>query len=285
MSHGGKSAAQLISLLAFASVAAGCGAARSAGASLADGAVERLGERESTLIAIEQRLADSVGAYLSREFDEAVLAPARETWDTMARQVRAEADSSSARLAESVQGLLSEALQELLESSFDVIETRAIRLGRTLPDALTPGLERGLATSFGAVGDTLAHHLSEGLATGLQVQFQPALHALMRDLTDSLRARVAEIDRTVVESSTVSGARSFLVGSAAALALVAALTMLFSWLRHRRALHAVLDAIQLTGDETIHEAVRGCAGQAGVEDWLAARAVSRRGRQGDRSSP
>ena len=279
------SAVRLISLLLFTSVAAGCGAARSTGASLADGAVERLTERESTLIAIEQRLADSVGAYLSREFSEAVIAPARETWDTMVGQVRAEADSSSVRLAEGVQGPLSEALQELLERSFDVIETRANRLGRSLPDAMTPALERGLATSFGAVGDTLAHHLSAGLATGLQEQFRPALHALMRDLTDSLRARVTEIDRTVAESSTVSGARSFLVGSAVALALVAALTMLLSWRRHRRALHAMLDAVQLTDDERMHEAVRGCAGQAGVEDWLAARAVSRRRRKGDRALP
>jgi hypothetical protein len=189
-----------------------------------------------------------------------------------------EVDSSSARLAASVEGSLSEAFQELLERNFDVIETRANRLAGTLPDALTPGLERGLATSFGALGDTLAHHLSTGLATGLRDQLQPALHALMRDLTDSVRARVAEIDRTVVETSTVGGARSFLVGSAVALGGVAALIMLLSWRRHRRALHAMLDAVQLSGDERVREAVRGCAGEAGVEEWLAARAVSRRGR-------
>jgi len=96
--------ALLMSILIFAAAVAGCGAARSAGASLADGAVERIAARESTLTAIEQRLVDSLGAYLGREFDESVITPARATWDTMARQVRAEADSSAVRLAASVRG-------------------------------------------------------------------------------------------------------------------------------------------------------------------------------------
>lgn len=271
--------------LVVAVAVVGCGPARSTGRSLADGAIDRLVERENALIAIERRLADSVGVYLNREFSNAIVAPARATLDTMLHQMRAEADSSSIRLAAAVRGPLSEALRQLLEGSFDVIEARTNRLGRTLPEAATPGIERALATSFGAVGDTLAHHLSVGLAAGLQERLQPALHTLMRDLTDSLRARVADIDRSVVESSTVSGARSFLVGLAVAVALSAVLVMLWSWRRHRRALHAMLDAVNLTGDETIHEAVRGCAGQAGVEDWLAAQALARRRQTRDRASP
>lgn len=265
---------------AVAVVFAGCGATRSAGRSLAEGALEGLTARESTLVAMERRLADSAGAYLRREFQGAVIAPARATWDTMARQVRAEADSSAARVAQAVRGSISDAVGELLERSFDVVEARAARLGRTVPDAATPALERSLAISFGAVGDTLAHHLSAGLAVGLEEQLRPALHALMRDLSDSLRARVGDLDRTVVESSTVSGARSFLVGSAVALLAAAAVLTLLSWRRHRRALHAMLDAVELTGDEHVRETVRGCAGQAGVGDWLASRAASRRSRGG-----
>jgi len=262
----------VIATLVFTS----CGATRSAGRSLTAGALDQLTASESTLVAFEGRLADSIGVYLSREFREAVTSPARAAWETMVQQARAEADTASARLAESVRGSLSEATQELLERSFDVIEARADRLARALPDAATPALERSLATSFGAVGDTLAHHLSVGLATGLSEQLQPALHALMRDLSDSLRARVGDLDRTVVESSTLSGARSFLVGSAVALALVAALAMVLSWLRYRRALHVMLDAVHLTEDDRVHEVVKGCAGEAGIQDWLASQEASRR---------
>lgn len=262
-------------------VLAACGATRSAGRSLADGAVEGLAARESTLVALEDRLADSVGVYLGREFSEAVIAPARATWDAMARQVRDEADSSSVRLAEGIRGPVSDAIEQLLERSFDVVEARAARLARTLPDAATPGLERSLAASFGIIGDTLAHHLSAGLAAGLEEQLRPALHALMRDLSDSLSVRVGELDRTVAESSTVGGVRTVLVGLAAVLVIGGVLAMLLSWLRHRRALHAMLDAVRLTDDPRVDDAVRGCAGKAGVGSWLAARAASRRG--GERS--
>ncbi len=276
MKSGRRRTSFLLSVGASAIILTACGATRSAGRSLADGAIERLVAQESTLISMEGRLADSVGVYLGREFREAVLSPARATWDSMTRQVRAEADSSSVRLAQGVRGSLSEAVEQLLERSFDVIDSRASRLSRTLPAVATPALERSLASSFGLVGDTLAHHLSVGLAAGLQEQLQPALHALMRDLTDSLRARITDLDRTVSESSTVSQVRSFAVGSAAALAIATIFALLLSWRRHRRALDAMLDAVQLSDDERVHEAVRGCARQAGVGGWLAARAAARK---------
>lgn len=93
---------------------------------------------ETTLVALEGRLADSAGAYLRREFQGAVIAPARATWDDMARQVRAEADSASARVAHAVRGSISEALEELLDRGFDVIEARADRLSRKVPEAASP---------------------------------------------------------------------------------------------------------------------------------------------------
>lgn len=258
-----------------------CGAARSAGRSLADGAVDVVTARESTLVALEQRLADSAGVFLRREFREAVIEPARATWDTMGRQVRTEAESASVRLAAGIRGSLTAATTELLERSFDVIESRADRVAARVPEAASPALERGLARSFGAVGDTLAHHLAVGLATGLEEQLQPALHALMRDLSDSLRARVGELDRTVVESSTVSGARSFLIGSAVALVLVALVLASLSWMRHRRALHAMIDAVQLSDDAKLHDSIRGCAGEAGVGTWLRSRIAARQRERND----
>lgn len=263
-------------LVAFVSILSACSVTRSAGRSLANGTIEGVVSQESTLVALQGRLADSAGVYLGREFREAVITPARATWDTMARQVGSAADSSAVRLAAGIRGPVDEAVEQLLERSFDVIEARTDRLARMLPSAATPGLERSLATSFGVVGDTLAHHLSAGLAEGLEEQLRPALHALMRDLSDSLRVRVGELDRTVAESSTVGGVRSFLVGSAAALVLAALLAMLLSWRRHRRALDAMLDAVRLADDPKLHDAVRGCAGEAGIEGWLAGRAAARR---------
>ena len=55
----------------------GCGATRSAGRSLTAGALDQLTASESTLVAFEGRLADSIGIYLGREFREAVTEPAR----------------------------------------------------------------------------------------------------------------------------------------------------------------------------------------------------------------
>lgn len=254
-----------------------CGAARSAGRSLADGAVDAVAVRESTLVAMGRRMTDSAGELLRREFRHAVIDPARATWDAMAVQVRQEVDSASARLAANVRESLAGATAELLERAFDVIETRTDRLAVSVPEAASPALERGLARSFGVVGDTLAHHLSVGLAAGLGEQLQPALHALMRDLSDSLRVRVGELDRTVAESSTVSGTRNIVLGSAATLALVALALAGLSWLRHRRALDAMIDAVHLADDARLHDAVRGCASDAGVDGWLESRIAARRG--------
>lgn len=128
----------------------GCGAARSAGSSLAAGAVARLTSEDSLLFALERRLTDSAGVFLRREFAGAVLRPARRTWDGMRGDVRDDADSVTARVAAQLRDDLNESLQELLGDNLDILERRATHLARAMADTLTDALGRGLTTRLAA---------------------------------------------------------------------------------------------------------------------------------------
>jgi len=266
-----------LALLAFLPA---CSLTASAGRSFAGGAIEEAAARESTLVAMERRLSDSAGAFLEGALRRAAIGPVLAAFDSMSVRSRAEVDSLSAGLASGIREHLGDALREVLTESFDVMDTRASQFGRTVADATTAELERGLASALGTAADTLAHRLVDELVLGLQDRLKPTLHTLMREVTDSLRARVGDVDRSVSESSTVSRLRALVLVAGSALFLLAGLALLMSWRRHRRALHAVLEAIELADDEDLRRTVGRCAGEAQVEGWLASKVVSRRRRRG-----
>ncbi|GMR12369.1 MAG: hypothetical protein BMS9Abin29_0558 [Gemmatimonadota bacterium] len=255
----------------------GCGAARSAGGSLAAGAVERLDREDSTLFALERRLTDSVGVFLQREFAGSVLNPARRTWDEMRAGVRDEADTVAAHLAVQLQSDLNHSLQKLLRDNLTVVELRGTRLARAMADTLTDALGRGMTTRLAASADTLTLRLATAVALSLEEVLPPALHSIMLDVRDSLRVRISDVDRAVADSRTVSGVRSALVGAGAAIVLALMLFAIVHMRRQRRALHALIDAVETAGDEGVRHAVRTCAEQVGVHGWLTDRVAARRG--------
>lgn len=99
----------------------------------------------------------------------------------------------------------------------------------------------------------------------------------MLEVRDSLRVRIGDVDRAVTESGTVSGMRYAIVAAGATIVLAALLLAIVHWRRQRRALHALIDAVETAGDEGIRQAVRTCAEEAGVHGWLTDRVAARRG--------
>lgn len=255
----------------------GCGAARSAGSNFAAGAVERLDREDSTLFALERRLTDSIGVFLEQEFTGSVLNPARRTWEEMRAGVRDEADTVAARLAVQLRGDLNGSLQELLRDNLDVVERRGTRLAGAMADTLTDALGRGMTTRLAAAADTLTLRLATAVALSLEEVLSPALHDIMLDVRDSLRVRIGDVDRAVAESRTVSGVRSAFIGAGAAIVLALTLLAGAHMRRQRRALHALIDAVETAGDEGVRHAVRTCAEQVGVHGWLTDRVAARRG--------
>ena len=228
---------RLLATAVLALPAVGCGAARSAGSSLAAGAVARLNSEDTLLFALERRLADSAGVFLQREFAGAVLKPARRTWDGMRGGLRDEADTVTARVAAQLRDDLNRSLQELLRDNLDVLERRGTHLARAMADTLTDALGRGLTTRLAAAGDTVTLRVASTVALALEEVLRPALHALMLEVRDSLRVRIGDVDRAVAGSGTVSGMRYALVGAGATIVLAALLLAVVHWRRQRRALH------------------------------------------------
>jgi len=253
----------------------GCGAARSAGSSLTAGALERLRAEDTTLIALDRRLADSTGAFLSREFAGAVLDPAQATWKNMRLAARREADGISADLEIRVRTGLDDALRQLLADNFDVLDARMSILATGVSQAFAEALGRDLSASLAPAGDTLVRRLIQSAAVGMERDLRPALHALMLEARDSLRVRIRDVDRAVAGSKTVSEVRYALFGAAGA-ALATGLLLAFGhWRRQGRALHALIDAVEKAGDDGTKRAVRTCAQEAGVHGWLSERVAAR----------
>ena len=258
----------------------GCGAARSAGSSLAAGAVARLNSEDSLLFALERRLTDTAGVLLRREFAGAVLTPARQTWDGMRGDFRDDADTVTAHVAAHLRDELNESLQELLRDNLGVLERRGTHLAGAMADTLTDALGRGLTTRLAAAGDTLTLRVARAVALSLDEVLRPALHAVMLDVRDSLRVRIGDVDRAVAESGTVSGLRYTLVGAGTAIVLAVLLVALVHWRRQRRALQALIEAVATAGDDGVRQAVRTSAEKAGVHGWLTDRLAARRSSSG-----
>ncbi len=254
----------------------GCVAARSAGKSAAAGAIAQIVSEESTLVALQRRMADSAGAFLRSEFVSAVVDPARATWEDMRRGVRAETDSVAKHLAIQLRNDLNRSFQELIRTNLDILDTRGPRLARAVADTLTEALGRSLTAQLIAVSDTVTFRFATAVAVGLENVLRPALHGLMIDLRDSLQVRIGDVDRAVAESRTVAGVRYALLGTGIALGLAMLLAAGGYWWRQRRALHAMIDAVEIIGDQGTRDAVHSCAKDAGVHGWLSDRVAARR---------
>jgi len=232
-------------------------------------------------VAMEQRLSDSAGVFLSRAFETAVLDPARVRLDSFTVTVRRTTDSMATLVAQRVSTDLNESMQQLLGNNFDLLEVRAPLLARTTARALSSELNRLLPEAFGTAGDTLGQRLVAGLAVGLREVLDPALHKIMLEMTDSLRSRIRQVDTTVAQSRTLGGLRYGLIGGGLVFVLAVGVLAFGHWRRQARALNALIDAIESRGDPALHERVRSCADQAGVHGWLSDRVTARR-KAGDR---
>ncbi len=262
--------------LALSLALTGCFAGRSVGRSIGAGALQTVTTQDSALIALQRRLFDSASVFLNDAFETAVLDPARVQFDSVSVVMRGTADSITAILTERVSSDLNESVQQLLGENLDLLEVRAPLLARNTAEALTDELSKRLPSVLATIGDTLGQQLVAGITVGLREVLEPALHKIMVEVTDSLRLRIRQVDDTVAESDTLVGLRSALIGGGLVLTFGIAFLVYGYSRRQRRALNALIDAIESRGDPDLHESVRSCADEAGVHDWLSDRVTARR---------
>lgn len=262
-------------LLSITVVCSGCGLATSSGRGFGRGVIAGIALDDTSLVQIERRLADSAGVFLGRALDEAVFVPMRATWDTMASTARTAADSAASSAARRVGEDFNLAVARLLNENLDLLESRSPGLARRTATAMTEELRRGLIGALSTAADTFAVRLVTGITIKLEETFEPALHAVMQSVTDSLRRRIEAVDTTVAESRTARGLRSSatVIGAVVLLALLLGL-----WVharRQRRALRAMMDAVAARQDPALDDRVQECAREAGVQGWLNARMTDR----------
>lgn len=255
----------------------GCSLARAAGGDFATGAVTTLSASDSSLIALQRTLADSAGAFLRGEFSEAVLLPARTTWADMRQGVRDEGDSLAVRLGGMLQSSLTETVPGALDSSASAIEGRFAGLARAFASEFSVALGEGMSTNLQPAADSLVASVMRAAVRGVEADLEPAVHALMMDLRDSLEVRIGDVDRAVTGTQTASGLRYALYGAGATALVVGLISALGGWRRKGRALDALIEAIEWGGHEPTKRAVETCARDVGIDSWLTAR-VRRRGR-------
>lgn len=253
----------------------GCAAARGVGGGLAEGAVARV-RADTTLHALTRELADSAGAALRIEFAAAVLNPARETWRGMRGDLKGDVDGMRQDVGVWVRSDLSAAVGQAVSHNADILDQRLAGAAGATSRALTVALAEALTGRLAGAGDTLVLGLLRTLAAGIDSELKPTIHSLMREVRDSLQLRIQDVDRTVAESRSLSGLRAALIGFGV-VALIAALVVLVGHRRRQdKALEALIDAIDASGDEGVRTTVRAFAAEAGVHGWLSDRVASRR---------
>lgn len=253
--------------LALAALGA-CSIPRSAGEQFAAGAVDRLRSDDSAVVALQRELADSARVYVQEAFERAVVAPAEDAFAGIRRDARTEVDSLGERFKAVLREGLDETLPAGIDRNADLLQPRMDGLGETFGRSLATGLTRGVAEELRPAADSLVAGMIEVAALGVQTELQPAIHAMMMSLRDSLEARIRDMDRAVAESRTFSGLRYVMFGAITAL-LLAALGFALSQLRRgRRALYAMIDAIENAGHEGTKRAVLQRTRDAGVAGWL-----------------
>lgn len=268
---------QSLPLLALLSLALpGCSLARAAGGDFATGAVTTLSASDSSLIALQRMLADSAGAFLHGEFSDAVLVPARTTWADMRQGVRDDGDSLAVRLEGMLRSSLTQTVPAALDSSANAIESRFAGLARAFASEFSAALGEGMSTHLQPAADSLVASVMRSAVRGVETDLEPAVHALMMDLRDSLEVRIGDVDRAVVGTRTASGLRYALYGAGSTAVVAGLISALGGWRRKSRALDALIEAIERGGHEDTKRAVETCARDAGIDSWLAAR-IRRRG--------
>lgn len=256
-------------------VLTGCVVGRSAGRSLAEGAVGRL-SADTTLQALSRDLADSTVARLGVKFDSDVLGPAKATWGEMRRGVSEDAETIRRDFDQWVRDDLDQALGQTLTGNSAILDARLQVAAGGAARAFVAALSRALTEQLAPAGDTLVTGLLRGVAVGMEVEVSPTLHALMREVQDSLESRIREVDDTVAGSRSVSGLRAGVMGAGVVALLMALIMLVGHRRRHERALHVLIDAIDSAGDERIRGAVGSLAAEAGVRGWLSDRVRTRR---------
>lgn len=256
-------------------VLSGCAVARSAGSGAAEGAVARL-KADTTLQVLSRDLADSTVARLGVKFASDVLDPAKATWGEMRRDAGDEAETIRRDLDQWVKGDLNRAVGDALSDNSAILDARLQVAAGGAARAFIAALSRALTEQLAPAGDTVMMGLLRAAAVGMEVELRPTLHALMREVQDSLQSRIRDVDDTVAGSRSVTGLRAGLLGAGAVALLVALIVVVGHRRRHERALHVLIDAIDTAGDERIREAVGSLAAKAGVRGWLGDRVRTRR---------
>jgi hypothetical protein len=265
---------RLLAMVASVSLTS-CGVFRSAGGNFVTGAVQRLEEGDSALVALQRTLADSAGTFLQQEFEEAVIGPAKATWSEMRKGLREEADSVGLRLTEVIRVNLEETLPRVIQRNADVLEVRTRALAGVFAEELTRALGEGVAESLEPAVESLVQGAVRSAAESVESELRPSLHALMLDLRDSLQVRIGDVDRAVAESQTVSGFRYTLFGAGGAFLLALIALGINDRRRRGQALGALIDAIEKEGHPGTKRAAASCAKEAGVHSWLGDRVRSR----------
>lgn len=249
----------------------GCGAARSAGGAFASGAITRIQEEDSTLVALQRHLADTAFTILAAEFRGAVLGPATETWSEMRAIARAEADTLGSVFEASLEESLQHSLPEGIETNGALLEAQLRTVVQAFSEEFTVGLARGMQEAIAPAVDSLMRVVVRSTSIGLEEDFAPAAHRLMLGVRDSLEARIGDVDQAVASSQTVSGLRFALLGVGGSLLVGLGIATVAGWRRRTRAFEALLDAIETGGHDGTKRAVAACAREAGVHGWLSDR--------------
>ena len=255
----------------------GCSLARAAGGDFTMGAVARLSDSDSSLIALQRTLADSAGSFLQGEFSEAVLIPARTTWADMRQGVRDEGDSLAVRVDEMLRSSLTQTVPMALDSSANAFDARIGGLGRAFATEFSLALGEGMSTYLQPAADSLVAGMMRAVVRGVEADLEPAVHALMLGVRDSLAVRISDVDKAVVGTKTASGLRYALYGAGATVLVIGLISALGGWRTKSRAVDALIEAIERGGHEDTRRAVETCARDAGVHTWLAAK-MRRHGR-------
>jgi len=190
-----------------------CAVARSAGGEFASGAVARLEESDSVVVALQRRLVDSAAVVLEADFRRAVLDPSRESWSEMRQGLRDEADSLAGRLDVMLREVSEETLPAGIERSASLMEIRMGDLGEAFAARFAAALGEGVSTQLRPATDSLLASMMRATVLGLETDLKPAVHALMLDVRDSLELRIGDVDRAVAGSQTVGELRYALYGA------------------------------------------------------------------------
>jgi len=253
----------------------GCAVGRSAGSALAEGAVSRL-RADTTLQVLSRDLADSTVARLGVKFASDVLDPATATWGEMRRDAGDEVAGMRRDVGQWVEGDLNRAVGKTLSDNSAILDERLAGAADATARAFTDAFAEALTGRLAGAADTLTLGLLRTLAAGIDSELRPTIHALMREVRDSLQLRIQDVDRTVSESTSLSGLRAALLGAGVVVLLAGLVVVVGHRRRQDRALHALIDAIDATGDDRVQKTVRAFAAEAGVHGWLSDRVASRR---------